>query len=180
VTVYSGQHPPHGSPALEGTAGTNPSHKAQRSGSNSSDEAQRFTRTEIVSAQLVGIRPRPFLVLLSSKTPGAILIESVEVSICEDDEPVFNIPVSASSVALKKAGDTQIFRLTHQQLAAISDHLEHGGTIKVTVRYLALEQSELKISIIEKHSHHKLRHLVATVALGLAGMAAIKYLSHSG
>jgi len=117
--------------------------------------------------------------LISSHTPGAILIESVEVSICEEDEPVFNIPVSTSSVVFNKRRDSQVFRLTDQQLAAISEHLEHGDTVKVTVRYLAADQSELKISIIEKDSHHKLRYVLAIIAVGFGVQSVLKHFSHS-
>ena len=179
ITVASGQHPPHGSPAIIGSSETNPPQKTRRSGADCSDDGHSFTRTEIVSVRLIGVRPRPFFVLLSSETPGAILIESVEVSICAEDEAVFNIPVSTSDLVLKKRGDSQILRLTDQQLAVISDHLERGRTVKVTVRYLASERSELKISIVEKDSRHKLRHVIATVALGFAVVSTIKYLSHS-
>jgi hypothetical protein len=179
VTFTSGPHPPQGGTGHVAGAGPNPPHRSQRSASDRFDEAQSFTRTEMVSVRLVGRRPRPFSVFVSSHTRGAILIESVEVSICEEDEPVFNIPVSDSGVVLKKPEDSQVFRLTDQQLAAISEHLEHGDTVKVTVRYLAADRSELKISIIEKEPHHKLRGVVATVALGFAVVSTIKYLLHS-
>jgi hypothetical protein len=179
VTVFSGPNPPHGTRAFAANAAPNPSQSGQRSASDRSDEAQSFTRAEMVSVRLVGGRPRPFSVFVSSHTRGAILIESVEVSICEEDEPVFNIPVSDSGVVLKKPEDSQVFRLTDQQLAAISEHLEHGDTVKVTVRYLAADRSELKISIIEKEPHHKLRGVVSTIALGFAVVSTIKYLLHS-
>src|SRR5438132_12383578 len=91
VTVFSGPNPPHGSRPLAATAGTKPSQSGQRSASDRSDETQSFTRTEMVSVRLVGRRPRPFSVFVSSYTRGAILIESVEVSICQDDEPVGNL-----------------------------------------------------------------------------------------
>jgi hypothetical protein len=175
VTVSSGPSPKHGNPALLMAAGQNPGPRAR----DGEPDLQAFTRAEIVSIRLADRKPRPFSVLLWIDTPGAILIESVEVSICEEDEPVFNIPVSTSSVELKRARDSQVFRLTDQQLAAISEHLEQGNTVKVRVRYLAADRSELKISIIEKEPHHKLRGVVATVALGFAVVSTIKYLLHS-
>jgi hypothetical protein len=177
VTVYSGPNPTNGH-ALAEHAETNPLQSGQPSGSDHSDGAQPFTRSEVVSVRLEGLRPRPFSVLVSTHTPGAILIESVEISICEEDEPVFNIPVSASSVLLNKPGDGQVFRLTDQQLDAISRHLEHGNTIKVRVQYLAADRSELNISIVPKHSHHKLRYVLAMIAVGFTVPALVKQFSH--
>jgi hypothetical protein len=175
VTVNSGPYPKHGNPAHSTTAGQ---HSAAAEPDHQT-EALPFTRTEIVSIRLEVRKPRPFSVLVSSRTPGSILIESVEVAICEEDEPIFNIPVSTSSVVLKKPQDSQVFRLTDQQLEAISEHLEHGHTVKVRVRYTAAESSELTISIIEKHSHHKLQSILATVALGFAVVSTIKHLLRS-
>jgi hypothetical protein len=117
--------------------------------------------------------------VISSDTPGKILIESVEVSICEEDEPVFNIPVSASSVVLKKPRDSEVFRLTNQQVAAISEHLERGDTVKVTVRYLAEDESELTVSILEKDSHHRFPYVLAMIAVGFAVQSILKRSSHS-
>jgi hypothetical protein len=174
LTVSSGPNPPHGSRALSATAGRNPSQSA----SDGSDESQSFTRADIVSVRLLARKPRPFVILISSER-GKILIESVEVSICDEDEPVFNIPVSTSSVVLKKSRDSEVFRLTDQQLAAISEHLERGETVKVRVRYLAADESELKISIIEKDSHHRLRYVLAMIAVGFAVQSVLKRSSHS-
>jgi hypothetical protein len=173
VTVSSGPHPKHGNPAHSMKAGL-----SAQAEPDSHTEAQPFSRTEIVSIRLEGRKPHPFSVLISSHTPGSILIESVEVAICEEDEPIFNIPVSPSSVELKKQ-DSQVFRLTDRQLDTIAEHLEHGHTVKVRVRYLAAERSELTISIIEKHSHHKLQAILATVALGFAVVSTIKHLLRS-
>jgi hypothetical protein len=175
VTVLSGPNPPHRNPVFAMKVGQNPAPAEP----DPQTEGQPFTRTEVVSIRLERRKPRPFSVLVSSRTPGSILIESVEVAICEEDEPIFNIPVSTSSVVLKKPQDSQVFRLTDQQFEAISEHLEHGHTVKVRVRYTAAESSELTISIIEKHLHHKLRHVLATVALGFAVVSTIKHLVHS-
>jgi hypothetical protein len=177
VTVTSGPIPPHGR-ALSGAAGPNPQPSHRRSASARPNEAESFTRTEIVSVRLEARRPRPFSIVISTDTPGKILIESVEVSICEEDEPVFNIPVSDSSVVLKKR-DNRVFRLTDQQLAAISEHLEHGNTVKIRVRYLAEDESELTISIIEKDSHHRFPYVLAIIAVGFALQSILKRSSHS-
>jgi hypothetical protein len=178
VTVTSGPIPPHGR-ALSGAAGPNPQQSDRRSASDRRNEAESFTRADMVSVRLVGRARHPFSILISSDTPGEILIESVEVSICDEDEPVFNIPVSTSRVVLKKARDSEVFRLTDQQLAAISEHLERGETVKVRVRYLAADESELKISIIEKDSHHRLRYVLAMIAVGFAVQSVLKRSSHS-
>src|SRR5437762_12514042 len=123
LTVFSGPYPPRGGPApAMSTRGSQES--GGRLARDREDDGQRFTRTEIVSVRLANRKPRPFDVLVSIDTPGAILIESVEISICEEDEPVFNIPVSASRIVLKKRGDSHVFRPTNGQFAAISEHLE--------------------------------------------------------
>lgn len=172
VTVSSGPNPKHGNPMLSMTAGQNPASAVR----GDTFDSERFTRREIVSVRLVEVRSRPFSVVLSTDTPGAILIESVEVSVCEDDEPVFNIPVSAASVVLNKPGDSQVFRLTAQQLATVSEHLERGHTVKVRVRYAAAEESELKISIREKESHHKLPYILAIIAAGFGLQSVLSVL----
>ncbi|MGI8958605.1 MAG: hypothetical protein ACR2IV_02360 [Bryobacteraceae bacterium] len=171
VTLSSGPYPKHGNPAHVRAEGQNPA-PAARGGQ---PDSQSFTRSEIVSVRLANRKPRPFSVLVSSDTPGAILIESVEISICEGDEPVCDIPISASSVVLNKPEDSQVFRLTDRQFATIFEHLEHGNTVKVTVQYLAAEQSELRISIIDKHSHHKLGYLVAMIGVGFAAQSMFKH-----
>jgi hypothetical protein len=175
VTVISGPHPPHGNPVHSITGGqhsapTTPHHQA---------DTQRFTRNEIVSLRLVDRKPDRFFVSLSTHTPGEIQIESIEIQVCEDEKPVFNIPV-CSGVRVKKARNAQIFRLTDQQYAAIPEHLRERESVRVTVRYLAAEESELKISIVEKNSHHVLRHVLAIVALGFAVQSVTKHLSRSG
>jgi hypothetical protein len=170
VTVSSGSNPKQGNPALVRPAGQNPA-PAVRDGEL---DSQLFTRTETVSVRLTNRRLRPFYVLVSIETLGAILIESVHIAICEDGEPVCNIPISAAGVVLKKRGDSQVFRLTDRQFAAILEHLEDGNTVKVTVQYLAAEQSELKISIIDKKSHHKLGYIVAMLGLGFAAQSILK------
>lgn len=175
VTVSSGPHPKHGNPRHSKAARGNPAPEAQHSQSDSDP----FSRTEIVSVRLPSRKPHPFSVLVSIHTPGAILIESVEISICEGEETLCNIPVSTSTVELSEVGDSEVFRLTDRQLAAIAEHLEDGSTIKVVVRYLAAERSELKISIIDKDSHHKLGYVLAMVGLGLAVQALTKRLSRS-
>ena len=175
VTVSSGPHSEPGNPARLMSGGQNPAPVAR----DLQLDSQIFTRIETVSLRLAGRKPRPFSVLVSIHTPGAILIEFVEISIYEEDEPVCNIPISSSSVVLNEPGDNQVFRLTDQQLATIAEHLEHGNTVKVKVRYLAAEQSELTISIIDKDSHHKLGYLVAMVGLGFAVQALIRHWSRS-
>jgi hypothetical protein len=117
--------------------------------------------------------------LLSIHTPAEILIKSVEVSIYEDDEPVFNIPVSASSFVLNKSRDSLVLPLTDQQLAAILEHLEHGDTVKVRVQYLPADGSELKISIIGKDSHHRFPYVLAIIAVGFVVQSVLKRSSHS-
>jgi hypothetical protein len=170
VTVSSGPNPKHGNPALAKPAGQNPVPLAR----DAEFDSQRFTRTETVSVRLSNRGLRPFYVLLSIETPGAILIESVHISICEDGDPVCDIPIPPSGVALKKRGDSEVFRPTHKQFAAILEHLERGNTVKVTVKYLAAEESELKISIIDKKSHHKLGYVVAVLGLGFAAQSILK------
>jgi hypothetical protein len=170
VTVSSGPYPKHGNPALSTAAGQNPGPAAR----DVEVDSQLFTRTETVSVRLIDRKPRPFYVLVSIETPGAILIESVHISICEDGEPVCDIPIPPAGVALKKRGDSEVFRPTHKQFAAILEHLERGNTVKVIVQYLAAEESELKISIIDKKSHHKLGYLVAMLGLGFAAQSIRK------
>lgn len=178
VTVASGPHPPQGGPASKTGEPSSPQTRS-RLLSNSPDESQAFTRADLVSVRLEARRPRPFSIVISSDTPGKILIESVEVSICEEDEPVFNIPVSASTVVLNKPRDSRVFHLTDQQLAAISEHLERGNTVKVRVRYLAEEESELTVSIIEKDSHHRFPYVLGIIAIGFAVQSILKRSSRS-
>jgi hypothetical protein len=170
VTVSSGPGPKHGNPALSTAAGQNPGSAAR----DVEVDSQLFTRTETVSIRLTDRKPRPFYVLVSIETPGAILIESVHISICEDGDPVCDIPIPPAGVALKKRGDSEVFRPTHKQFAAILEHLERGNTVKVIVKYLAAEESELKISIIDKRSHHKLGYIVAVLGLGFAAQSILK------
>jgi hypothetical protein len=170
VTVSSGPSPKHGNPALSKPAGQNSAPVAR----DRELDSQRFTRTETVSVRLANRRLRPFYVLLSIETPDAILIESVHISICEDGEPVCDVPISAAGVVLKKRGDSQVFRLTDRQFASILEHFERGNAVKVMVEYLAAEQSELKISIIDKKSHHKLGYIVAMLGLGFAAQSILK------
>jgi hypothetical protein len=170
VTVSSGPYPKHGNPALSTAAGHNPGPAAREV----EVDSQRFTRTETVSVRLADRKLRPFYVLVSIETPGAILIESVHISICEDGEPVCDIPIPPAGVALKKRGDSEVFRPTHKQFAAILEHLERGNTVKVIVQYLAAEESELKISIIDKKSHHRLGYVVAMLGLGFAAQSILK------
>jgi hypothetical protein len=174
VTIYSGPHPPQGGRAFTTTAELNRPESGTQSVLSSPDKAQEFTRTETVSVRLTNRRLRPFYVLVSIETPGAILIESVHISICEGGEPVCNIPIPPAGVALKKRGDSQVFPPTHKQFAAILEHLERGNTVKVTVQYLAAEESELKISIIDTKSRHKLGYIVAMLGVGFAAQSILK------
>jgi hypothetical protein len=169
VTVSSGPNPKHGNPGHSKAARENPGPAAQ----DHRGESEPFTRTETVSIRLV--EHKPFSVLVSIHTPGAILIEFVEISIYEGDEPVCNIPISASSVSLNEPGDSELFRLTDRQLDTISEHLEHGNTVKVKVRYLAAERSELTISIIDKECHHKFGWFLAIVGLGFAAKSLLRH-----
>jgi hypothetical protein len=170
VSVSSGPNPKHGNPALARPAGQNPAPVAR----DGELDSQRFTCSETVSVRLTNRKLRPFYILVSIETPGAILIESVHIAICEDGEPVCNIPLSAAGIVLKKRGDSQVFRLTDSQFASIPEHLERGNTVEVMVQYLAAEQSELKISIIDKKSRHKLGYTVAILGLGFAAQSILK------
>jgi hypothetical protein len=170
VTVSSGPYPKHGNPARSTAAGQNPGPAAR----DVEVDSQLFTRSETVSVRLIDRKPRQFYVLVSIETPGAILIESVHISICEDGEPVCDIPIPPAGVALKKRGDSEVFRPTHKQFAAILEHLDRGNAVKVIVQYLAAEESELKISIIDKKSHHKLGYVVTMLGLGFAAQSILK------
>lgn len=176
VTVFSGPYPPHGSPKFATATGQ---HGASGSLTQTPDHAvdgERFTRSEIVSVRLANRKPRRFSVLVWSEGRGPILIESVSISVCEEDEPVCNIPLSTSSVELEKAGDNQAFRPTDRQFAAIAGHLEHGNTVRIVVHYLAAEQSELNVGVLHKHCQHKLGYLLLLIGLGCAVPALTKHL----
>jgi hypothetical protein len=175
VTVYSGPYPPHGSPKSATTTGQHGRSGSLRHTMDSAVDEERFTRSEIVSVRLPHRKPRRFSVLVWSQGRGPILIESVSISVCEEDEPVCDIPLSTSSVELEKAGDSQAFRPTDRQFAAIAEHLEHGNTVRITVQYLAAEQSELKISIVDKRCQHKLGYVLAMIGIGFAAPSILKH-----
>ncbi|MDQ6733316.1 MAG: hypothetical protein M3Z35_04240, partial [Nitrospirota bacterium] len=162
VTVSSGPYPKHGNPARSTPAGENPATGTLRHGADS----EPFTRTETVSVRLPYRKPRRFSVYALLHIQGAILIESVEISIYEEDEKVCDIPISTSSVLLEKQGDSHVFRPTDRQFDTIAEYLEDGKTVAVRVHYLAAEQSELKVGVIDRHCHHKLRYILAIIGLG--------------
>jgi hypothetical protein len=172
VTVNSGPYPKHGNPARSTVAGDNPATETLRHRSDS----EPFTRTEIVSVRLPDRKPHRFSVYALLDRPGPILIESVEISIYEEGEKVCDIRISTSSVLLEKPGDSHVFSPTGRQLDAISEHLEDGITATVRVHYLALERSELKIGVIDKHCRHKLGYILAIIGLGVAAKSIARHL----
>ena len=172
VTVSSGPPPPHGNPACstavqQNSAPAAPHHR---------HDSDPFTRAETISIRLPDRKPRPFAVFALLHTPDAILIEFVEISIFEENEPVCKIPLSTESVLLEKQGDSHVFRPTDRQFAEISEHLECGRTVKVVVHYLAGQQSELKIGVIDQQSHHKLGYFLLIIGLGCAVQAFTKHI----
>jgi hypothetical protein len=171
VTVSSGPQPKHGNP----TSSMTTEHQAEAARRDRETDAEAFTRRDVVSVRLAERKLHRFFVLVSSETPGEIRIESIEIEVYEDDESVFNIPVSTSGVTLNKRSSHQFFNLTDQQFVAVSEHLRKGNTVRVTVRYVAADQSELKISIVEKDSH-TMRQVLTLVGLGFALPPIIKRL----
>jgi hypothetical protein len=172
VTVSSEPYPSDGNPARLMAALHNPA----PSSPDYRTDSELFTRSETVSIRLPDRKPHCFSVYALLDRPGPILIESVEISIYEEDEKVCDIPISTSSVLLEKPGDSHVFRPTDRQFDAISEHLEHGKTVEINVHYLAAEQSELKIGVIDRHCRHRLRYILAIIGLGVAAKSIAKHL----
>jgi hypothetical protein len=172
VTVSSEPYPSDGNPARLMAALHNPA----PSSPDYRTDSEPFTRSETVSIRLPDRKPHRFSVYALLDRPGPILIESVEISIYEEGEKVCDIRISTSSVLLEKPGDSHVFSPTGRQLDAVSEHLEHGITATVRVHYLALERSELKIGVLDKHCRHKLGYILAIIGLGVAAKSLTKHL----
>lgn len=171
VTVKSGPHPPHGSPPPV-TSGPNPPHGGLSAVSQSSaatgtaaaaaeeTEAEPGTREDTVSLRLSIPKPEPFSVFVKSDKEGGVQIDSIEIRICKEDQPVFSALSDSDARISLKPNESHVFLFSEEQLKSALPHIEAGESVEVKVHYVAPDNSEVQIGIIEKRHHHTLGEVI--------------------
>jgi hypothetical protein len=164
VTVTSGPHPPHGLLAAVPNQGAG-SVAGGASGGGAAPapaaEPGTATRSETVAIRLSVPKPHPFSVFISTPEAHRIEIQAIEIHIYNRDRCVFNTVVGADlPLTLENPAESHVFPLTDEQLQTVLPHLEQGNEVEVRVRYLAADDSQLRIGIIGKHSHHTLGEFI--------------------
>ncbi|MGI9075307.1 MAG: hypothetical protein ACR2JB_29205 [Bryobacteraceae bacterium] len=164
VTVTSGPHPPHGLAAVSNQgAAASADGGASASGAAPAlaAEPEMVTRSETVAIRLSVPKPHPFSVFISTPEAHRIEIQAIEIHIYKRDRCVFNTVVGADlPLTLENPAESHVFPLTDEQLETVLPHLEEGNEVEVRVRYLAPDNSQLRIGIIGKHSHHTLGEFI--------------------